>query len=295
MNNGIEISPYGSLLVYKKGYTAEEVLSIIRQHNLRGLRIFAQLKDDRLPDLDFLSEYNFLEALDITSVDDSSFSFLDKLGNLKHLTVNCPGQNIIDLSKQTELETLTLHWRKGKIFGLEKCNRINSLCLVDYTEEDFKPVASLLNLEDLKVKTALITTCRGLENLTKLKSILLGNCKKLSEIDGLKDLKRLIHLSFDLCPQIRNYTPLRYLINLETLQIVDCKGVSSIRFIENLPALKRILLLGNTDVLDGDLMPARNIKEVFYKHRKHYNATIENKDKDNLVKSNVEKIKGLFK
>lgn len=295
MNNEIEISPNGSLLVYKKEYSAKDVLSIIQRDNLRGLRIFAQLKDDRLSDLDFLSEYTFLEALDITSVDDSNFSFLNKLENLKDLTVNVPGQNIIDLSKQTELETLTIQWRKNKILGLEKCNKITSLCLVDYTEEDFKLIASLLNLEDLKVKTALIKNCSGIESLTKLKSILFGNCKKLSDIEGLKELKRLTSLSFDFCPQIRNYTSLGYLTNLEDLQIIDCKGVSSIKFIENLPALKKFSILGNTDVLDGDLMPAKKIKEVFYKHRKHYNVTIENKDYDSLVKSNLEKIKRLFK
>jgi hypothetical protein len=294
MSKGIEISPYGSLLVYKKWYSAKDVLSIIQAHNLRGLRIFAQLKNDRLPDLDFLAEYTFLEALDITSVDDCNFRFLNKLENLKDLTVIVAGQNIIDLSNQTNLEILTIQWRKGKVLGLEKCNNIKSLCLVDYTEENFKPIRSLLNLEDLKVKTALIKNCYGIENLAKLKSLLLGNCKKLSEIEGVKELKRLTSLSFDLCPQIRNYNSIGYLSNLENLQIVDCKRVNSIKFIESLQSLKKLSLLG-TDVLDGDLMPAKNIKEVFYKHRKHYNVVIENKDYDNLVKSNLEKIKGLFK
>lgn len=295
MNTQIEISPYGSLLVYRKDYSVSDVSSIIKEHKLRGLRIFAQLKDDRLPNLDFLSDYSFLEVLDITSVDDGSFSFLNKLENLKELTINVTGDNIIDLSNQTNLESLSIQWRKGKVLGLDKCTKITSLCLVDYSEKDFYPISSLVSLEDLKVKTALINNLLGLENLTKLKSILLGNCKKLSSLNGLGILKNVTSLSFDLCPQIKNYDETGNLHNLENLQITDCKGVESIKFIESLAGLKRLSLLGNTDVLDGNLMPAKKVREVFYKHRKHYNITIDNVEYDNLVKSNLNKLKGLLK
>lgn len=295
MEKHIEISPYGNMLVYKKGYSAEFVHKVIIENKLSGLRIFDHL--DKLESLDFLSEFNFLEKLDIDCMYDQDYSFLKNLLSLKSLGIgpSTKKNNVIDLSNQINLENLAIQWRKGKVFGLEKCHNITSLCLIGYTEENFYPITSMLNLEDLKVKTALIKNCHGVENLDKLKSVLLGNCKKLSQIEGLKDLKSLTSLSFDLCPQIRNYTPLGYLTNLENLQITDCKGVSSIKFIENLPALKKFSLLGNTDVLDGDLVPAKNIKEVFYKHRKHYNLIIENKDYDNFVKSNLEKIKGLFK
>lgn len=295
MNIEIEISPCGSLLVYKKGYSANDVSAIIKEHKLRGLRIFAQLKDDRLPNLDFLSDYSFLEVLEITSVDDSSFNFLNKLENLKELAINVTGDNIIDLSNQASLESLTIQWRKNKILGLEKCNKIRILCLIDYAEKDFMPVSSLLALEDLKVKTGLVNDCNGIVKLTNLKSILLSNCKKLQSLDGLGDLKNITSLSFDLCPQIKNYDEIGNLHNLENLQIIDCKGVSSIRFVEKLSALKKLSLLGNTDVLDGDLVSAKRIKDVFYKHRSHYNVTIENKGYDSLVENNLNKIKRLFK
>ena len=79
------------------------------------------------------------------------------------------------------------------------------------------------------------------------------------------------------------------------MQITDCKGVASIKFIESLERLKKLSLLGNTDILDGDLVPAKKVKEVFYKHRKHYNVTIDNKEYDSLIRTNLNKLKGLFK
>jgi len=74
MEKEIEISPYGSLLVFKKGYTLQFVKRVISEKNLRGLRIFSFF-EERLDNLDFLNEYSFLEALDITSINDFDFGF----------------------------------------------------------------------------------------------------------------------------------------------------------------------------------------------------------------------------
>jgi hypothetical protein len=83
--NKIEISPYRNLLVYQKGYTPDFVLETITDKKLKGLRIFAQLKEQRLKSIDFLKEFDFLESLDITSVDDFDFSSLKELKNFDAL------------------------------------------------------------------------------------------------------------------------------------------------------------------------------------------------------------------
>lgn len=293
MESNIEISPFGNNLMFKSGYNKDFVFTILQERNLDGIKI--NTRWENITDLSFLSEYEFLESLDVVGVGDFNFSFLISLKKLKKLSISIEGNNVIDLSNQTNLESLSLHWRKGKILGLEQCVKITSLCLVNYSEKDFIPISSLLSLEDLKVKTALINSCDGLMSLTKLKSILLGNCKKLSSLDGLGNLKNTTSIAFDLCPQIKNYDEIVNLHKLENLQITDCKGVDSIKFIDSLVRLKKLSLLGNTDILDGDLVPAKKVKEVFYKHRKHYNVTIENKEYDSLVKSNLNKLKGLFK
>lgn len=294
MKNNIEISPYGSLLVYKKDYSAKDVLSLIREHNLRGLRIFAVLKNERLQAVDFLKGFQFLEALDITSVNDFNFSFLSNLFELKDLTINVTGENTLDLSNQINLEELSLQWRSGKVIGLENCKKINSICLVDYSEDNLLPISSLKNLEELKIKTSTIKNLNGIENLTNLKSVVLGNCKKLTSIIELNNLKNLRNLTFDLCPNIKDFDSVKHLSNLEELSLIDCKSVNSIKFIENLDNLKKLSFLGNSDIKDGDLKPAQKIKDVYYKHRKHYNIKIENEEHDKLVKKNLEKIKNMF-
>jgi hypothetical protein len=292
MDKSIEISPFGNNLMFKSEYNKEFVFRVLKEGNLDGIKI--NTRWEQLTDLSFLTEYDFLESLDIVGVSDFDFKFLFSLKKLKKLSISIVGNNVIDISNQKNLETLSIQWRKGKILGLEKCTKITSLCLVEYLENDFTPLSSLFSLEDLKVKTALVNNCGGLESLTKLKSIMFGNCKKLSSLDGLGNLKNITSIFFDLCPQIKNYDEIGNLHKLEYLQIKDCKGLDSIKFIDRLVSLKKLSLLGNTDILDGDLVPAKKVKEVFYKHRKHYNVAIENKEYDSLVKSNLNKLKGIF-
>jgi hypothetical protein len=290
----IEISPYGSLLVYRKGYSLDFVRATIQKKNLKGLRIFAQLKEDKLESLDFLREYTFLEALDITTVDDFDFSFLSELKELKELTISTVGKNKIDLSSQINLETLAIHWRKGGILGIEKCQNLISLCLIDFKENDFSVISQLLQIKKLVVKTASINTLNGMQNFQFLESLLLGNCRSLKSIEEITHLKELTSLDIELCSKIEDYNFIGSLYNLKSLDINDCKGVNSIKFIQSLHQLQKVALLGTTDILDGDMTPAKNIKEVFYYHRKHYNLKIENKDFDDLRARNMKKIKDLF-
>jgi Leucine-rich repeat (LRR) protein len=295
MNREIEIAPYAPLLIYKQGYTLEFVRSIIQERNLEGLRIFAHLKDDRLKDLDFLKEYTFLNRLDIASVDDYDFSFLLLLKGLKRLSINIEGKNRIDLSDQINLENLAIEWRNGKIFGLENCQNLTSLCLINFKEEDFIAIESIIKLKELNIKTASVRTCNGLENLTALENLSLGYCENLKSIHQINGKQNLKSLSIEACSKIEDYESLEDLPNLQNLELIDCKGIKSIGFISRFPSLKKLSLLGNTDILDGDMTPATKVEELFYKHRKHYNVKIENKKADALEKKNMEKLKESFK
>jgi hypothetical protein len=266
----IEISEYGNLLMYSRGYSADFVKKTIRENQLNGLRIFDAW--NRLESLEFLREFTFLEWLEITCSFDQDYDFLHYLPQLKHLSIgpSATMKNEIDISSQTNLEYLSLQWRKGKIRGIERCQRISDLCLVEYNEEDLSQMAALMKLSNLKIKTASFETLHGLENLTELNSVLLGYCKKLTSIRALNSKMKLKSLEIELCRQIKDYEHLTDLPSLEYLRLTDCNGIRSIGFVKNFPSLERIALLGNTNVLDGNIKPAKQIKEHFYSPRRHY-------------------------
>jgi Leucine-rich repeat (LRR) protein len=292
--DNIEIAPFDNLLVYKKDYTPEIVSRIITEKKLGGLRIFAVLKDDRLESLDFLHGYSFLEKLDITSASDYDFSFLQGLTKLKKLSISTEGSNEINLANLQDLQYLSIKWRK-KIIGLENCTKLSSLTLVEFKEKDLQKITSVKSLVELRIKTGTIESLEGVDKLTNLQSLNIGNCKKLQTIKTISNLPKLKELYLDACPNIKDYEEVTDLPSLETLSLIDCGKVQSLKFIERYPSLEKLSLLGNTIVVDGDLVPARDIRSVEHKHYSHYNVKLENPSYNQNVKNNLEKIKNWFK
>lgn len=95
----------------------------------------------------------------------------------------------------------------------------------------------------------------------------------------------------DACPNINDYEEVTGLPNLETLSLTDCGKVQSLKFIERYPSLQNLSLLGNTVIVDGDLVPAKRVKSVEHKHYNHYNIKLENPSYNQHVANNLEKIK----
>lgn len=290
MYDKIEISPYGNMLIFKKGYTADFVKKTILVHHFNGLRIFDHL--DTLDTLDFLKDYTFLEKLDIDCMYDHDYSFLRSLPLLKHLSIgiSVKQSNPIDLSNQQELETLGINWRK-KITGLENCKRLSLLTLADFKEKDLQKIQGLKNLVELRIKTGTIESLQGADKLTNLQSLDIGNCKKLQSIKAINHLRKLKKIYLDTCPNVNDYQEVTDLPNLETLNLTDCEKVQSLKFIEQYHSLQQISLLGNTMIVDGDLSPAIRIKSLHHKYYTHYNLNLENPQYDQNVKNNLGKIK----
>lgn len=290
----IEISPYGNMLVYKKGYTADFVKKAIVQNGLEGLRIFDHL--DRLESLDFLKEYSFLKKLHIHCMHDQDYSFLQALYNLEDLSIGGSVKNIneINLGNQKNLKILGINWRK-KIIGLENCTNLLSLTVTEFKEKDLQKIAILTSLINLYIKTASIETLEGIKNLINLQNLHIGNCKKLQSIKAINHLVKLKELYLSTCPNINDYDEVTDLPNLETFSLTDCGKVQSLKFIERYPSLQKLSLLGNTVIVDGDLVPAKRIKSLQHKHYSHYNVKLENPSYNQNVKNNLEKIKNWFK
>jgi internalin A len=293
-SDNIKIAPFDNLLVYKKGYTPEFVLKVISDRKLGGLRIFSVLKEDRLEEIDFLKDYTFLENLDVTSSSSYfNFNIKKKLTNLRKLSINVEGNNEIDFSGQVKLEYLSINWRK-KIKGLENCKKLLSLCLNEFKEHDLSKINSLRNLTDIQIKTSSIQSLNGLQELVDLQNLDIGNCRKLQTIRAINHLSKLKELCFSICPNIKDYGEVTDLPKLEILNLTDCGKVQSLKFIDRFSSLQKLLLLGNTVIVDGDLNPAKRIKYFGYKHYNHYNIKLENPYYEQIMKDNLTKIKKLF-
>lgn len=212
----IEISEKGNLLMYNKKYSPNFIKKVIEERKLKGLMIFDHLEP--LKDINFLNDCSFLKELNISTLHEHKFDFLEKLKELSRLSINTWGENLVDLSHQLNLESLTIEWR-NKVTGLENCHKLIRICLIDYKEVDLFPIKRLTNLKELVIKTSSIKTLDGVEGLKSLELILLGNCKSLKSIKLLNSLKKLRKIDVDTCPGITDYDSLIDVPSLEKINI----------------------------------------------------------------------------
>ena len=119
----------------------------------------------------------------------------------------------------------------------------------------------------------------------------MGNCRSLKSVKDLNGLKKLKKIEFNVCSKIEDYHFLTDLPNLECLEFIDCRDIKTIKFIKNFPKLRELALLGNTNVLDSDMRPAKDIEDLCYAPRKHYNIKIETPKYDELRKQNLKKLR----
>ncbi|OYU95796.1 MAG: hypothetical protein CFE21_11705 [Bacteroidetes bacterium B1(2017)] len=281
-----------SLLIYQTGYTVEFIKKTITEKKLNGLRIFTDLMVETPLNLDFLEKCTFLESLSITSNIDYDLSFLTSLTGIKKLSLQIEGKKEINLSNQKSLLELSIKWR-NKIIGLNSCIGLKKICLIEFKEEDLASINCLINLRELVIKTSSIKSLDGIQNLNMLENIKLGNCKSLESIQFINNKVALKNLEFETCSKIIDFDKLTTLPKLNLLKITDCKDLQSIKFIEHFNNLNKLIILGNTVIKDGDLLPAKNINEVFYKHKKSYNIKIENKSYDKKIRNNLIKINSI--
>ena len=257
MKETIEISPFGNNLIYRNFYDRNFIETTINERHLSGLKI--NTRWENLLNLDFLSEYDFLESLEIVGRGNIDFGFLDNLTRLKILTISVTSSSAINLSKLSKLEDFTVLWDKGDIFGLELCESLRSLCLVNYMNSSLVPISIIRNLKSLEIKTSSIKSLKGIEKLSNLSYLLLGNCVKLKDIQNLENLSMLTDIIFDICPNVYDYDIIKFLSKLEHIEIIDCNDVKGIEFIKNMPNLKNIQILGNTKI--GGNAPNRELPQ----------------------------------
>lgn len=225
----VEISKHGNLLMYKKGYSASFIRTVIEQKLLNGLFIFDHL--DPLDNIDFLYDCLFLRGLFLTLRDDHEFNFLERMNNLEYLSINRGGSTVIDLSHQQNLKNLSLVWRKNRIIGISNCVKLEDIGLIEYTEKNLLPVSGLLGLKDMRIKTSSIKDLTGVEKFKLLETILLGNCRSLESVKQLNGLQRLKKITIDTCSKIKDYSSLSDLPSLEKIKVWPATS-------QSLPAVK---------------------------------------------------------
>ena len=233
----------------------------------------------------FVQKFNNVKNLDIGNhYGDGDNSFIYDLPNLEGLVISLYRDSdfVLDCSKLPKsLYSLNLNiWTKKKIIKIEQLNVTNleHLYISDFDEKDLSVISTLTNLKSLSITRSKIKSLKGIENLINLEYLSLGAVRSLVDISDIVACKKLKRIDFDICWKLQDFSPIGELKEMEILELQDCKSLASIKFVEQLPKLKRLIALGTTVINDFDTTPAENVAVFWGSYKAEYNKHYPEKE-----------------
>ena len=233
----------------------------------------------------FVQKFNNVKNLDIGNhYGDGDNSFIYDLPNLEGLVISLYKDSdfILDCSKLPKSKySLNINiWSKKKIIKIEQLNETNleHLYISDFDEKDLSVISTLTNLKSLSITRSKIKSLKGVENLINLEYLSLGAVRSLVDISDIVACKKLKRIDFDICWKLQDFSPIGELKEMEILELQDCKSLASIKFVEQLPKLKRLIALGTTVINDFDTTPAENVAVFWGSYKAEYNKHYPEKE-----------------
>ncbi len=258
-----------SLLI--KGPWNNEILSFINQKNIKGLYLNSA-KGFSCDDFGFLAKLPKLELLKIIYPPVDSLSIVGELTSLKSLSLSCHWKDRIDLSALGQLERCFISYDKGAetIFN---CRALKYLYIDEFKLKDFHAIGALSKLEYLTIGNSSFNQPNLFRELTQLRKLVLLNCRKLEQLQGVEDLSNLEWLTIDGSRKLSSIRELKSLITLKILQLCDNKEIDTLSPIENLSRLKVLCFFGDTVFKDGNfnvLEALPSLSMTGFSSRRHY-------------------------
>jgi hypothetical protein len=266
----LEDGEYGRRAVITSSWTTETTRDVIAQNAAELELNYA--KGWRGHDLDFLQELPQLQAFNIIDWQIPSVEPIHFLRELRSLHVSTLCKSAVRFGEFPCLEDCGLEWRP-RCESLFSCTSLKKLFLNRYKKRDADAFSSLVNLESLAILTAPVGNLVGLRPLKRLRSLRLGNLRRLSSLAGIEELSALEELKIDTCRSIGSIDELRPLAKLRKLSIDNCGEIESLKPLELLSGLELVVFVESTNVRDGDLSPLlnkKNLSRVSFQNRRHY-------------------------
>lgn len=173
----------------------------------------------------------------------------------------------IDLSKFGKLKWLGCDYKE--VTSLRSQKQLLSLVLYGYPSESTELV-DLVGLEELVLRNGSIDSLSFIQAESKLKNVELSYLSKLTSISGLTKCKNLEYLEIQSCKRIGDLV--ETVQSLDTLKVLKLIGfeLDSLDWVKELPLLEQLVLI-KSNVLSGDISPAKDIDYVAIDNKRHYN------------------------
>lgn len=270
-----ETGKYGLRAIIKSAWS-EKIGQEVKSHHCAELEI-NHAKGWRGVNLDFLHECSWLKALKIIDFNIKSVEPIHSLHNLHALEVMTYCRTELRFSEFPQIQECALEWRPHAE-SLFECAKLKNLFINNFNGKNLIQFSKLLNLECLAVLNSSIESLVGIEPLSKLRTLRLGNLKKLHSLSGIEVLINLEELDVNTCKRIATINEVSALSNLRKLYINNNGDIASLQPINDLENLDTVIFYESTNIVDGDLSPLirqASISRVSFKNRRHYSLKRE--------------------
>jgi hypothetical protein len=275
--NRIEEGITFKLFIFDFKQDIKEQLDFVLNHSINGLSINKTTEDNLKSILDFVLINNItLKVLNLSNLTLSNLDFLYQFTSLEKLVLIVEAQCTFDFSKLKNLTSLELFYNKflHSFFTLEN---LQSLTLHKLKIKHSSEFQLLKKLRVLNISQSSLTEITEFSNLKELKTIELRYFPKLDKIEPLTNCSQIENLYFQNCKKITDWNCIEKVLNLKSITFENCGLIPSVKWLKKLP-LKNFRLIGDTNVLDGNLKWLLQIKDIQYLNfpvNKHYNLKTE--------------------
>lgn len=227
---------------------------------------------EKIHSLKGIQNLNFLRKLEL-GVDDNNYLRIESLVNLEYLVISESVKGL-DFSNFPELKKIFFVYDKTQK-GFEFLTQLEEISVskANATYINEKLFSNYINLKKLEiVQTSLTGDLYFLHKCTQLACIEFHYCKgkiDFAELLPLKDSLEEIRISY--CKEVIGYDSLKEFTSLKKLVLSDCNPVGNTSFIDYLPKLEQLTLVGKSYFEDGNINNLqRQGLTVGIDNKKHY-------------------------
>jgi hypothetical protein len=266
LGNIISKSPNGKVFVQATNKNTDQFPQLLKDLEIKIVSVSGNC------DVSYLNNLDFIEGLVIGTLP-KDFEILYSLKNLKFIKIYFEQKDIgfaFDAFESLEECDLNYSPTNNSFYSRSSLER---LTLQHYKEKNLFLLKHLSRLKRLKIVNSALTSLGGTEFFPFLEVLELYNLYKLESLEGAKSLNTLKVLLIENCSKITDLEELRNLNRLEYLMVDNCKELKSLEPLKNLQALRKIHLLRNTIIEDGDLSPLIGREDAIVPPKKHYSIS----------------------
>jgi len=203
---------------------------------------------------------------------DVDTSPINILTNLKVLRID-ELRSTLDFSNFKNLRVLSLT-HNTNVQNLGSCTPLFWLWIEKYKKEHLIELRDLVNLEFLTLHGGSVHTLKGMESMTNLKMLRTDTLKNLESLQGLNSMMNQLEiLDIYMSRTLTDYTCIGDLKNLKQLELRRTGDVDSIKFLKDLPHLKKVTL--GFKIRDENVSYLKGIEEVGFIDFPHYSMRMK--------------------